>query len=141
MKHALAIASAEEKVLSEHGILEETMLYCEDTSVSDARFRTQNWVELQSNEANSQHETQSVVAPVYAPVLQNKENQDTSVLKCIQDGQKQQRRLIEAIYLPKTELPVFDGDPLFYYHFIRAFEYNVEWCMIDETAKLTRLLQ
>ena len=111
LKHALAIASAEEKVSSERGILEETMPYCEDTSVSDARFKTQNWVELQSNDVKSQHETQPVVAPVYVPVLQNKENQDTSVLKCIQDGQEQQRRLIEVIYLPKTELPVFNGDP------------------------------
>jgi hypothetical protein len=63
------------------------------------------------------------------------------ILQCIRNGQEQQQQLIEAIRLPKTELPVFAGDPATYWHFVRAFEHSIDRCNIDDTAKLTRLLQ
>ena len=54
---------------------------------------------------------------------------------------RQQKQLIEILQAPKAELPIFDGDPLKYYVFIRSFENSVERVVDNDTAKLTRLMQ
>jgi hypothetical protein len=48
--------------------------------------------------------------------------------------------LINSIQMPRVEMMTFDGDPLKYWEFARAFENCVEREMVDENSKLTRLL-
>ena len=57
------------------------------------------------------------------------------------ENQNKQQQLIDSIQLPKTELMTFDGDPLKYWMFMRAFQNSVERETIDSNAKLMRLLQ
>ena len=54
---------------------------------------------------------------------------------------EQQRQLINLMQAPKVEIPVFAGDPLKYYVFIRAFEENVEKYVTDSASRLARLIQ
>ena len=49
--------------------------------------------------------------------------------------------LLGAMNLPKVDLEVFSGDPARYHRFIKSFELNVQDTGIDDTYKLTRLLQ
>ena len=49
--------------------------------------------------------------------------------------------MINALHMPKVEMMSFDGDPIKYLTFIKAFENSVGRFDIDEHAKLTRLLQ
>ena len=49
--------------------------------------------------------------------------------------------LIQALQLPKTELIQFNGDPLQYWPFIRAFDNIVERGTNDSAARLARLVQ
>lgn len=51
----------------------------------------------------------------------------------------QQQQLIDVIQAPKVELSKFDGNPLKYWEFIRAFESNVEKVIEDPAARLSRL--
>ncbi|XP_038060478.1 uncharacterized protein LOC119731375 [Patiria miniata] len=68
-------------------------------------------------------------------------NSETTVLELVQQGQKQQQRLLEVIQLPKAELLTYDGDPLQYWAFIRSFENSVDNSNLEDSAKLIRLLQ
>ena len=42
---------------------------------------------------------------------------------------------------PKVAIPPFNGDPLMYAQFIRAYEDNVEKVVHDNAARLARLVQ
>ena len=53
----------------------------------------------------------------------------------------QQQQLIHAMTAPRLEIPTFDGNPMKYYTFIRAFDENVDKMMSDDGAKLARLRQ
>lgn len=57
------------------------------------------------------------------------------------DSQLQQKLLVDAIQLPKTEMMSFNGDSLKYWTFIRAFEHAVDNKSVDSSAKLLRLMQ
>ena len=57
------------------------------------------------------------------------------------DIYQQQRQLIDILEAPKLEIPSFNGDPLKYYVFIRAFEINVDKKINCNTSKLLRLIQ
>ena len=59
----------------------------------------------------------------------------------VNDTRIHQQSLVEALQLPKAELVTFDGNPLEYWSFIRAFENTVGQETIGDGAKLTRLLQ
>lgn len=54
--------------------------------------------------------------------------------------EKQQRALFHSLHLPKLELPTFNGDPLQYWNFIRAFDNTVGNVESSDAAKLARLL-
>ena len=58
----------------------------------------------------------------------------------LQEMMVQQRRLIDAVGAPKLEIQNFNGDPLQYYPFVRAFEENIERVVSSETSRLTRLV-
>ena len=53
----------------------------------------------------------------------------------------QQSRLLGVLQAPKVSISSFDGDPMAYFPFIRAFEENVEKLLDDEGSKLARLMQ
>ena len=52
----------------------------------------------------------------------------------------QQSRLLGVLQAPKVSILTFDGDPMTYFPFIRAFEENVEKLLDDEGSKLARLM-
>ena len=47
----------------------------------------------------------------------------------------------QGFALPKKELPVFDGDPLDYWNFIKSFENSIVNNAVSESEKLMYLLQ
>ena len=51
-----------------------------------------------------------------------------------------QRKMIDAMQLPKCELQRFDGDPLQFWLFIRSFDAAVGNTSVDDNVKLNRLL-
>ena len=53
----------------------------------------------------------------------------------------QQSRLLGVLQAPKVSISTFDGDPMAYFSFIRAFEENVEKLLDEEGSKLARLIQ
>ena len=59
----------------------------------------------------------------------------------ISDTRVHQQSLVDSLQLPKAELTTFDGDPLKYWTFIRAFQNMVARDTISDGAKLTRLLK
>ena len=58
----------------------------------------------------------------------------------IAEGQQHQQQMLEALQMPKAELFTYDGDPMKYWLFIRAFDNNVGCLSVDDSKKLTRLL-
>ena len=69
------------------------------------------------------------------------DSENSNLVHIIQEGQHQQRQLLDAMQIPKVELMTFDGDPLKYWGFIRTFDNNVERNTVDSGSKLSRLLQ
>ena len=53
---------------------------------------------------------------------------------------EQQRQIIEALQAPKLEIPKFNGDPLKYFVFMRAFQANVESNVTSFASRLSHLL-
>ena len=49
---------------------------------------------------------------------------------------QQQKQLLDLLDAPKLEIPVFDGSPLQYYQFIRAFKDNVERIVPEHSSRL-----
>ena len=49
--------------------------------------------------------------------------------------------MIHILHMPKAEMMTFDGDPIKYWTFIKAFDNNIGKYNVDEHAKLARLLQ
>lgn len=64
-----------------------------------------------------------------------------TLLQVLQQGQQQQQLLVNTLQLPKVDLMEFDGDPLKYWVFIRAFENSVDREQIDDGIKLSRLMR
>ena len=54
---------------------------------------------------------------------------------------QQQKQLIDLLTAPKLEVPTFDGSPMQYFPFIKAFEDNVERVVTEHSSRLTRLIQ
>ena len=50
-------------------------------------------------------------------------------------------KLIGVLQAPKVTIPLFDGNPMSYNRFIRAFEDNVERVIDDDASRLARLAQ
>ena len=57
----------------------------------------------------------------------------------ISQGQRNQQQVLEALQMPKAELFSYDGDPMKYWMFIRAFDNNVGSLSVDDSKKLKRL--
>jgi transposase InsO family protein len=52
-----------------------------------------------------------------------------------------QQSMVDTLQMPRSELQLFDGDPLKYWPFIRAFRHTVDNKATDPGTKLTCLLQ
>ena len=78
-----------------------------------------------------------------SPIEQNTEpsEQDKVIDRALEDLYRQQVAMIGAMQAPKVELLEFDGDPMAYHAFIRSFEENVEKVLVDDGARLARLVQ
>jgi hypothetical protein len=63
-----------------------------------------------------------------------------NVLTLIKQGHEQNAKLIEAMSLPSTQLISFNGDPIQYWPFMRAFDTAVGKCAVDDGTKLMRLM-
>ncbi|XP_038050892.1 uncharacterized protein LOC119724042 [Patiria miniata] len=63
-----------------------------------------------------------------------------AIHEMLRQSKQQQQSLIETLQLPKAELMCYEGDPLKFWEFWRAFEVNVDSTTISNAAKLTRLL-
>ena len=46
-----------------------------------------------------------------------------------------------TLHMPGVEMMTFDGDPLKYWTFLKAFDNSISEYNVDEHAKLARLLQ
>ena len=78
-----------------------------------------------------------------SPIERNTEpsEQDKAIDRALEDLYRQQVAMIGAMQAPKVELLEFDGDPMAYHAFIRSFEENVEKVLVDDGARLARLVQ
>ena len=70
----------------------------------------------------------------------NKADSDDVTGPC-KDTQDRHTELIDMLSMPKTELDVFNGDPLEFQSFMAVFDETVDCKKIDDQVKLTRLLQ
>ncbi|XP_038065549.1 uncharacterized protein LOC119735724 [Patiria miniata] len=87
------------------------------------------------------NEEPSVDKPKTTPTDDDNPQKQASLLELVKRGQQQQRCLLATMQLPRAELPTFDGNPLQYWTFLRAFENSVDNADIDVNAKLIRLLK
>lgn len=76
-----------------------------------------------------------------APVWQPSGDATVRDSKTPTSNRTEQQQLLEALHLPRAELMSFDGDPLHYWIFTRAFQNSVDNTSLGDAAKLTRLLQ
>ena len=49
--------------------------------------------------------------------------------------------LVGALQAPKITIPAFNGDPMSYSRFIRAFEHNIERVITDDASRMAHLTQ
>ena len=73
-------------------------------------------------------------------VPQDNKTTTDPIVEMLRQTQQQQKCLTETLQLPKAELMFYDGEPLKFWEFWRAFETNVDSATINDAAKLTRLL-
>ena len=63
-----------------------------------------------------------------------------SMVEHLESMYRQQAQLIGILQAPRVSLPTFDGDPMTYVPFIRAFKDIVEKTLQDNSARLARLV-
>ena len=82
-----------------------------------------------------------VPTPVAAAAVSHQPDMSNLLRELISDTRIHQQSLVDALQLPKAELTTFDGNPLTYWTFVRAFHNAVRKETTSDAAKLTRLLQ
>jgi len=112
----IAKADAEEKVLSE--------LEAEDDTSHTQRSRVDKKSKVIEDERSQLTEDRKSQTTEDKEVILNFKDSPQAFDFC-----EQQKKLIDMMQAPKVEIPFFDGNPLQYYVFIRAFEENVERIM------------
>lgn len=66
-------------------------------------------------------------------------NMNPEILQHLHQGQRQHQELLETISISNADIMNFDGNPLKYFEFIRAFDSIIGRSSLDENAKLLRL--
>lgn len=109
---------------------------------------------VQSSNIQVQPSLQTHIDPVETQYLQGPQDFNTDILmssateNCVLDMMKKQNEITTLLIqqqrlstLPKREIPIFDGDPLKYHSFIRAFENGIEKNTTDNCDRLYFLEQ
>ncbi|XP_030849736.1 uncharacterized protein LOC115927700 [Strongylocentrotus purpuratus] len=78
--------------------------------------------------------------PTPTQVEQSTKPTEALLLQILQEGQKQQRQLLESLNVPQTQMMTYDGNPLKFWEFWIAFENSIDFTSIPDSAKLTRLV-
>ena len=133
LKRRLAVLEAQDEVLANADIEQN------DRDVS-AFVHSQDG-DSQDGDVPVNHDVSYVEPPhVSEPEVIIAPSSPTDVVSFLKQGQMQNAQLIEAIKLPSAQLAPFDGDPIKYWTFIRAFENCVASSLVDDGAKLIRLV-
>ena len=125
LKARIASAEAEEKVYAEFEeklILDETVAYPIQEPKQERKTTTQPPVDLPPSSRPPDQSSSSTT-----------EDNSLYIKEMIQLTQHHQRSMVEMMQLPKAELMTFNGDPLKFWEFWRAFQVNV-----DDTSVSTR---
>ena len=120
METRLAIVTAEAEVYNEADQVGHSVVNCDNGNMEphiSLNPLAPEW-NLNSNRVNTANQ----------PMKHN--------LECIKTEE-----LLAAVHMPRAELSYFDGNPLEYWSFIRAFQNSVERVCNDDISRLTRLLQ
>ena len=120
METRLAIVTAEAEVYNEADQVGHSVVNCDNGNMEphlSLNPMAPEW-NLNSNRVNTANQ----------PMKHN--------LECIKTEE-----LLAAVHMPRAELSYFDGNPLEYWSFIRAFQNSVERVCNDDISRLTRLLQ
>ena len=94
---------------------------------------------LKAKESEEGHQVVDFPSPI-SPIIDNSNVADI-LTQMLNTSQQQQQSLVDTLQLPKTELMTFNGDPIEYWPFIRAFENTVDRESVGDAAKLARLQQ
>ncbi|XP_071483368.1 uncharacterized protein [Diadema antillarum] len=63
----------------------------------------------------------------------------TQIFQHLEEGQRQQRQLMETISLSNVDIMQFDGNPLKYFQFMRSFDSLIGDSTLDNNSKLLKL--
>ena len=88
---------------------------------------------------HSFYEESATCATEHSQESQEKQSTSEPVIELLRQAERQQRSLIETLQLPKAELMFYDGEPLKFWEFWRAFETNVDSTSVADAAKLKPL--
>ena len=146
-----------DKLEAEQAVLEEEEnsldSASDDNEVQINRDRVAAWVATTMPPvASPPAATPTVASPTAAtPAVAPPQNNNSQVSSPEVDQQLQgndgkvnslgMEGLVQALQIPKAELITFDGDPIKYWTFTRAFNNSIGKHAIDDDAKLARLLQ
>ena len=157
VKRRLAVLEAEDEVLAQADINEadghHSSVVLHDPEVADMPVNTE-MLNIEQHHVSGPESSHECVVPGISqsdPEITFKSNLNPAVKEFVPDspadvaswlkqGQMQNAQLIEAIRLPTAQLSYFNGDPLNYWPFIRAFENCIASSLVDDGAKLIRLV-
>ncbi len=99
-------------------------------------------LQMELAEAAAQDDAIKKIMDEDSEIKFGKENNNSDTSNSSQSAfYEQQKELINLLQAPKLDIPTFNGDPLKYYMFIRAFDANVQSKVSDSGARLTQLIQ
>ena len=140
----MARAAAMEKTYAELEILESHSEPLERSApiVQPNDKYEESRTPLKFKESEKIHHFQQVVdsPPPISPIVNSTSVVDV-LTQMLHTTQLQQQSMVNSLQLPKTELMTFNGDPIEYWPFIRAFENTVDRESVGDAAKLARLQQ
>ena len=141
LKIAIDKLQAEQEVLEEADG-EEEEAESNDREQENIQERVKSWVEAQQSTPGQWPENEEVqegagldpLAPEFHPDAVPSTSQHVMTTGVMEE-------MIHALHMPKTEMMTFEGEPIKFWTFIKAFDNNIGRYNIDEHAKLARLLQ
>ena len=86
-------------------------------------------------------EEETSIVPLPDIILKNESSPTLRLDDSCTDLQELAMTIRQGFVLPKPESTKFDGNPFYYWSFIRSFENTIERNTFDENEKLTYLLQ
>jgi transposase InsO family protein len=147
LRKMIATVAAEENAIAACGeeaglvVVEEVYDQQDIVGKSDgiSHEEIQKWIDDSPSHERDADRQDIVDIPSVQSTLQTKDGQ-YQFGEYLKQNQENQQKFIDAILLPKVELMTFDGNPLQYYVFWRAFESTVQRDSIDDASKVARLI-